>query len=424
MKWLWGQLSYILALMVATGIVAYQMPKRNKFILRVLLCCAAIITYKLVADVLFVQGNEGREVILINTTISFFLYILTCLSVWFCFDCNFWAALFCGTVGYCMQHISQRTCLIITMHTNIESEVLRGLLLTAITAIFYILIYFLLIKRNRYRNIVVDNRRQLLVASIVVMVTIFLHTFAMTRANDKIVRFYIILFSILIGLVGMLYEFNMMDSKNAQLEKDAVARMMNDERQHYYFEKSIIDALNIKCHDIKHYLLTLDDNKSEQAVREVKESVEEYESIINTGNAALNVVLTKKEHVCKEKNIKTTYFVDGQKLSFMAEVDIYSLFGNILDNAIEAAEKVEEEEKRCIVLALSVKDSFVFVQVLNYYCGKLNLDKTGLPQTTKDDRLFHGFGMQSIKMIVDKYGGDLCIKTEEDRFILDIMFRI
>ena len=260
MEWLWGHLSYSVALIIAVAMVAYQMPKRNKFILRALLCCAVNITYELVAEILFVRGNSGGEVIYINTSICFILYLLTCLSVWICFDCNFWAALFCGTVGYCMQHISQRTYLITIMHAKIRNELLSGLLLTAITAIFYILIHFLLIKRNRYRNIVVDNRRQLMVASIVVMVTVFLHTFAMMRANDKIVRYYIILFSMLIGVLGMLYEFSMVASKNAQLEKDAIARMMNDEREHYYFGKSIIDALNIKSHDLKHQLLRLDGN--------------------------------------------------------------------------------------------------------------------------------------------------------------------
>lgn len=423
MEWLWGQLSYVLALFVATGLVAFHMPKRGKWVLRAVLSCAVILAFKLGADLLFIRNKSFTDTVPINTTISFILYMLTCLGVFLTFDCNFWAAIFCGTVGYCMQHMSQRTYLIFTMYVPIGNKVLAGLVLTLFTAIFYLGVYFLLIRRIRHRNIIVDNKQQFIIATVVVMVTIFFHTFAMMQAKDKLIRTYVILFSILISVIGMLFEFSMVESKNAELEKDAIAKMMNDEREQYQFEKAMIDLVNIKCHDLKHQIMALETGAPQEAVKEAKEAVEAYESVFKTGNAALDTVLARKSHTCLEKNVKITCLADGSKLSFIEDVDIYSLFGNILDNAIEAVERIDDADKRVIALTVSAKDCFTAIHVTNYYAGKLEMTKEGLPSSTKSDRAYHGFGMRSIKMIVEKYGGDLKISTVEDRFLLDILFQ-
>ena len=106
----------------------------------------------------------------------------------------------------------------------------------------------------------------------------------------------------------------------------------------------------------------------------------------------------------------------------MSFSDICCLFGNILDNAIEAVSKIEDKEKRVITLKLVEKANMVYIHVSNYHENKLQF-KNGLPLTSKKSS-GHGFGTKSIKFIVEKYNGNLTIKDQNNLYIMDILFTI
>ena len=76
-----------------------------------------------------------------------------------------------------------------------------------------------------------------------------------------------------------------------------------------------------------------------------------------------------------------------------------------------------------VSLSLEKKDYFIYVHAENYFSGKLSYSG-GLPKTTKSDGGLHGYGIKSIRMLTDKYGGSTKIDTKEDRFMLDLMFPI
>lgn len=176
-----------------------------------------------------------------------------------------------------------------------------------------------------------------------------------------------------------------------------------------------INVINIKAHDLKHRASMTEDDKSD-----LYDVAAEYDSFIRTGNRTLDVVLTEKSLRCNLKKILFTCVADGAKLDFMSEEDICSLFGNALDNAIECEEKFPED-KRFIDVKIAAKNDFVSVHIENYFSGTLDM-VNGLPHTTKDDELYHGFGMKSMKMIVEKYKGNMAVKAEDDMFQLDIVF--
>ena len=182
-----------------------------------------------------------------------------------------------------------------------------------------------------------------------------------------------------------------------------------------------MDTINIKCHDLKHQLNILSGRISDEEIQKIKEAVDVYDSAYKTGNIALDVVITMKSLVCLNKKIEFTCMVDGSRLNFMHESDIYSLFGNILDNAIEAVDKVKEAEKRVIILTLKEEKGMLFLRSENYFNGNPQI-VDGLPMTTKTDTAYHGFGLKSIRNVVQKYGGNLRLDIHSDTFALDIMF--
>ena len=151
--------------------------------------------------------------------------------------------------------------------------------------------------------------------------------------------------------------------------------------------------------------------------------LEAYNSRFKTENAALDVILSRKSFVCHERHIHFTVMADGKALNFMREADIYSLFGNILDNAIEAAGKLENSEQKVIKLSVEREGYFVSIHEENYFSEKLEFED-GLPKTTKPETVYHGFGMKSIRMLAGQYDGSVKIAVEGNRFILDILFPV
>ena len=101
---------------------------------------------------------------------------------------------------------------------------------------------------------------------------------------------------------------------------------------------------------------------------------------------------------------------------------MYSLFGNVIDNAIEAVVKVEDERKKNVNIIVKNVDSFISIRVDNYFAGNISFNKEGLPKTQKEDNGYHGFGIKSVKMITEKYGGDLSVFVDGEIFSLSILF--
>lgn len=162
----WGAMSYILALYVAVMLVAWKIPRRSMFWLRVALCFACIVAYKYLFDyILSLLEYEEIVILVIRTLDSFVLYVLGAVSVAVCFKSNFWATLFCSTAGYCMQHMSQRTYLIIIyLVRGLDNAYINALLLSAVTAAFYVAIYFMFIKKSEYGGTMLDNKVQISVS--------------------------------------------------------------------------------------------------------------------------------------------------------------------------------------------------------------------------------------------------------------------
>ena len=107
----------------------------------------------------------------------------------------------------------------------------------------------------------------------------------------------------------------------------------------------------------------------------------------------------------------------------MQPSDIFSLFGNAMENAIEALCKIDNEEQRIISLNVKTQLGMIVIHVENYYQGQLDF-ADGLPRTTKGDDYFHGFGVRSIQMVAEKYKGHVAVLTHDGVFNLNITIPI
>lgn len=352
---------------------------------------------------------------------------LTAAAALFCWDMDPWAALYCGSSAYCLQHILNKG------YDLVRSFFLTGARRPAFYAAYIalslavLLAYALVATRQRISRIRVDSKLLLLLSMLVIVTAVMLDLQARSAIRGaQPEAFYIVnWYSIIAVFIILGFQLMLVSSKDKEMELSALRSLLEEQAEQYRFEKSIIDTLNIRAHDIKHQMLHAESANRESLPGEggeLSQLLSAYDARFRTENPALDVILTRKSFVCHEKHIDMTAMAEGAALSFMREADIYALFGNILDNAIEAADKLEEERK-VIKLSVEKRGYFVNIHEENYFSQKLEFED-GLPRTTKPDAAYHGFGMKSIRMIAQRYDGSVKISTEGNRFMLDLFFPV
>lgn len=231
-----------------------------------------------------------------------------------------------------------------------------------------------------------------------------------------------------VGSLFFLYMQNSIEKQQwAEQERDMIRGLWERQQAQYRISQENISLINRKCHDLKYQmaaLRALEDGKERDAqLRELEEAVMIYDSAIRTGNAALDTVLTEKSLHCEANQIKLVCMADAATLEFMGNVDLYTIFGNALDNAMEYLMKLEETDKRIIKVTVFREKEFVVIRVKNP-CEDDMTFVDGLPQTTKDGaggKGYHGFGLKSIRYTVEKYGGQMHCQCAKGAFELQIM---
>ncbi len=210
-----------------------------------------------------------------------------------------------------------------------------------------------------------------------------------------------------------------------QMETERKLRILNQDQ--YERIQGNVTMINQKCHDLKHQISALrlekDPVLKEQGLKEMEKAVLIYDSVAKTGNKVLDTVLTEKSLICENNQITWTCMAEGDVLDFMSMVDLYTLFGNALDNAIEACLKIPDPDKRVVSVIVRKKSGMAVIQIENYYEAPVNLID-GFPTTTKQNPEEHGYGLQSIESIAQRYGGSMDIQTQDGVFLLSILLPV
>ena len=218
--------------------------------------------------------------------------------------------------------------------------------------------------------------------------------------------------------IGLVMQFLILNWYKMKFEQSVLQQIMSQQKEQYKIAQESIDTVNINAHDLKkqiNYILKAVQESGKNATAESElagmiESISLLDTTYSTGNKALDVTLTEKSRACLKKKITLSIIADGKGLDFMSDYDIYALFGNALDNAIEAVERIAEEEERIISFSVRTGNGVISVHVENTYLESPNF-VNGMPQTIKSDKRVHGFGVRSMINIAKKYGGNLTMNA-------------
>ena len=301
-------------------------------------------------------------------------------------------------------------------------------------------VYFVLIRRQikRLADSLI-NYRMMAISIFVLCITVILcssedvHFAALSTGGENRFDNYDIfilrqtgnVFSVVCCAAVMVLISKTMVERDLKREVEYLQHAVRQGQRQYEISKDTIDMINIKCHDIKYKVNSLlaGGGVTEEALADLQQSIKIYDTRGATGNKSLDVLLTEKNLYCEQNGITFSCMADGGALGFIEEGDLYCLFGNIIDNALEAVSAVSQRERKVINLVVKTKNDMLVVQQENYFEGELKFEG-GLPQTTKSDKNYHGFGTRSIRMIVHKYGGAMTARARDGVFYLSIIFSL
>ncbi len=226
------------------------------------------------------------------------------------------------------------------------------------------------------------------------------------------------------GVVALSALHIMLHENQLTLEVYALKNINEMQYRNYQISQSSMDMVNRKYHDLKHQIALLKSQTNTETKLEYLSQMEKeisiYETRFQTGNDILDAILAAKATYCQKNNIEFKAIIEGGLVSFMEAMDISALFGNLLDNAIESAEKLEDVALRLINLQVTKERNFLCIRTENY-CRDKVVFRNGVPVTSKGDIRYHGYGIKSIKSIVEKYNGSMLADVKDQWFVLNIL---
>lgn len=274
--------------------------------------------------------------------------------------------------------------------------------------------------------------KQIIIGFIILPITSFAVMFYMTKALyvatdliTKIIGFCISLLLILSNTVVFFLFENILRIKDKEQEMTQKAIMLENEKQYYsdlYEKQSAADKV---MHDLKHKvyafkeLLDEDSEKAKDMVESVCSTLNEVNNMKITGKASVDSLLNNKIRQAKEENIDikiTSLLTDKINID---DIDLCVILGNLLDNSIEACVRNINEINNKIIVKLMQDDDALIIKIDNTFDDKQVTDKT-----SKKDKYHHGFGVQNVKDIIDKYNGYYSVDTKNNMYSVTIMLEI
>lgn len=420
---------FLIQLLMAETFLVLAWKRKKFFAVRLISSMGVLFFLSWFVFYIFVSIPGNNPLIYTIYYISLFIFTLGMMKV--CFQAQGKDILFAGVCGYATQHIGFSVMAIIVEITHIEFGVIGDFIVIRILPYLFIdfLVYFLLIRKYAGKSELKDKDIRMMTLSLVVLlIVIFISvvTDRMFLEESGLLRNVLCkVYAICCSTFSIFLAFNLSKQNWILHENEIMENMLHKLKDQQKLSRENINIINIKCHDLKYRISKIPriQNAEEQKeyIESIKSAVSIYDNIYQTGNNALDLVLTEKSLMCSEYHIKLSSMIDGTVLNFMKTTDVYALFGNLMDNAIESVLKEEDENKRIISIHISKKNQGYHIHIENY-CNQTVVFEDGLPITSKKDKTYHGFGVRSIKYIVEKYKGDMLMMVENQHFLVDILF--
>ena len=425
------KMQFMAALLIAQELFLLRLPVRSRFPLR---AAAAAVGCFLAALAFPILSYDALYI----SVMFLAFFALTIPAARFCFGAGWRGCVFCTVAGYSVQHLAS-VCYDMALtiagfsgSTQVYSNAparfdpIPAAIFLEVYALVYWALYQLFARRMKKGEDMDIQRPSLLVlVALTVLVEIVLNAVVIYHKYENLDLVYYLaasLANVVCSLSVLVVLFSLLFQKSLEAELEVVYQMWRQEQKQYEISKQTIDLINVKCHDMKHQIRAISRQAAidPAALEEMESVISIYGTIVKTGSQALDIILAEKNLYCQKNGVTISCIADGAKLDFMTDSDIYSLFGNLLDNAIRSVTALEPD-KRVISFSVRAERAFLSINSHNYYGGEVRMER-GLPVSNQAETGYHGFGVKSMALIVEKYGGTISFHAKSQVFNVNILF--
>lgn len=426
--------SFLQSMMFVVFCYKFFEPKFKKS-LNIISCITAIV---LMFAIISVQNY-------INMQMAFseiFLYCAIMLPYTFiCLKGKWYLKIAIPLFGYCM-------CLCVSLGFSYFSSVLLGfggnnmfgfdsfiyrVVMTLVVNLTCIFLFFLIIKIFKDKislKSYTDLLFFLIVPVLTVVVMLLTFSIATDASTSDLFRIYLGIISLVIFAVAMLVLSAMVRvTKSNELKTQNL--LMKQEQQMYREEinnanKYIKEIAKVK-HDMKNQIYCISEMLDSDNIKEARSlcnsisvDLKETPEIFNIGNIYMNSIFNVIYKKAREKGIDICVILNTD-CKFIDGSDLVTMVGNLCDNAIEALQN--QTDKKILRITFFERGGFYIMSVKNYIKDSVLRENPDL-QSSKNDALYHGHGISSVKELVKKYNGDLQISEENKMFIVRLMLEV
>lgn len=240
-------------------------------------------------------------------------------------------------------------------------------------------------------------------------------------------KFLVMIASVILIIANISFYFIFKKLTEIKLKEERLLKVENQLKLQYsHFSELKRKQTNLSriYHDLTNRLISIsgylkakDYEKIELEIEKINAGIFINTKFINTGDYCLDALLSAKISKIKKLNINFKYNIILPTPLKICSVDFCIIIGNALDNAIEACEKISNISLRTIAIKIIQSGEYLVAVIEN---TSIVCDYKFLI-TKKKDKTIHGFGMQSIQSIVEKYNGNVNIEIKDNSFILKII---
>lgn len=220
---------------------------------------------------------------------------------------------------------------------------------------------------------------------------------------------------------------DLVESSEDVLENQMLRDQMRAYEREIALQNEKMETLRSFKHDIKHHLFEISALASsgrteliERYVSNMNYNLNESIMLVDSGNVGLDSVLNYMLQRAEDKNIHINIKITVPENLELSAYDMNIIFGNIIENALEAQKDVKHPK---IDLIIRYSVGSLIIELSNTYTHKVKF-KGGIPVTTKQSLAGHGYGIRNVKKVLDKYTSTLEFESSEDVFIVKILIKI
>lgn len=316
---------------------------------------------------------------------------------------------------------------------NPDIVVVEGIIFKLILLTISLMIYIYITKLYKYKRLI----DIFIFIPIITNILCLLYIFRYISSNKMFINisvFDIIIMPILILISNgcfFIFIIKIIQSYNIKRENKILNENIMKEYNHYLLINKENERVKEMYHDIKNHMICIRDLCESNDVEKVLNYIDCIELRLkkygvskqnfSTGNMIVDSILKNKKIECEEKSIDFKFNVNFSKNEFMDIIDICTIFSNIIDNSIEACNKINSPDlEKKIKLESKYIDRFCIIVIENTKVNKVKIKGNNFI-TDKLDASMHGIGLKNVKNTVKKYFGEVVIEHSENKFTLKIM---